>query len=455
MLQHYKEWFESYEDKIFSDFFTFLKFPSVSTDPTYQKEIGLCSDWLAKFLQDIGFEAEIWQTSGHPIVFASHMEAGPGCPTLLFYQHYDVQPTPHLNEWKSDPFIPTEREGKIYARGASDNKGQCFYVLSAMKAFLKLTKTLKVNIKVLVEGEEEVGSSGLEGILEEKKKDLLADYVFITDLDMLGPDLPAVTLGSRGCVNFNISCQNSDADLHSGCFGGVVVNPAQALVVALAACVDELNKSSISGFDNGIQALSTEERKQIYMDIDVKKRAKDFGVRSFCSENNKDLIEANWFKPTFEITSLESGYLGQGYQNSIPSVAKVKLSCRVAIGQDPEHVANTAITFLKKKLPQDMKVDIEGLVGAKAYFCSPFAKVAKVACRAYEDVFKVPCRKILSGATIPIATSLSKAIDGEVIMMGVSLESDRIHSPNEHFDKRRFKQGFLVTCRMLEILSEK
>ena len=453
MLQHYKEWFESYKDKVFTDFFTFLKFRSVSTDSAYQKEMRLCADWLVNFLQNMGFNSEVWHTSGHPTVFASHMEAGKDCPTLLFYQHYDVQPASHLNEWESDPFIPTEREEKIYARGASDNKGQCFYVLSAIQAFLELTKIPKVNIKVLIEGEEEVGSPGLEGILEEKKKQLFADYVFITDLDMLGPDLPAVTLGTRGCVNFNLSCQNSDADLHSGFFGGVVDNPAQALVSALGACVDELNKVSIPDFYDGIQPLSTQERKEIYMGIDIKKRLENFNVRTFSSERNKELIEANWFKPTFEITALESGYLGQGTQNSIPSVAKAKLSCRIGNGQDPEHIANAAIAFLKKKLPQGMKVDVERFLGSKAYLCSPEAKVVKVACQAYEEVFKVPCQKILCGATIPIVTSLAQKIGGELIMMGVSLITDCIHSPNEHFDKKRFEKGFLVTCRMLEILS--
>lgn len=455
MLQSYQEWFESYKDKIFTDFFTFLKFPSVSTDPVYKKEVCLCADWLAKYLQNIGFEVELWQTSGHPIVFASLMEAGEGFPTLFFYQHYDVQPVSDLSKWKSDPFIPMERDGKIYARGASDNKGQCFYVLTAMKAFLKLSKTLKVNIKVLIEGEEEIGSLGLEGVLETKKKELLADYIFITDLDMLGPDLPAVTLGTRGCINFNLSCQNSDIDLHSGVFGGIAASPSQALVSALAACFDPSNKITIPNFFDGIQPLSSENLKQIDTDMDMKKGARALGVRAFCSKSNEELIESNWFKPTLEITSLESGYLGEGSQNSIPSIAKAKLSCRLAIGQDPLHIANTVIAFLKKKLTKGMKVNVKQSFGARAFFCSPRSKVVEVVCRAYEEIFKVPCRKILSGATIPIATSLSRAIDGELIMMGVSLTSDAIHSPNENFEKKRFEQGFLVTCRILEIFSGK
>lgn len=453
MLKHYQDWFQSKQEKVTEDLCTFLKFPSISTDPAYQSSLRECADWLCQELKAMGFAVEVWKTSGHPVVYASYLHAGSDSPTLLFYQHYDVQPAVPLEEWKSDPFEPTIQEGKVYARGAVDNKGQCFYVLTALRAFLELSRSCQLNLKVVIEGEEEVGSLGLEGVLEEKKQELQADHVFVTDFDMLEEGQPAITLGMRGIASVNVTCRNSNADLHSGSFGGVVMNPARALVEALAACFDEKGGVAIPGFYDGVKPLSKEQQAAFYWDFDIREHTRSFDVKAFSSEEGYSLLESNWLRPTLEINGLESGYTGEGVKTIIPALAMVKLSCRLVPGQDPDHVIECITTFLKKKLPDGIEVSLEVGHGGRGYLSSPQSKVVQVVAQAYEEVFQAPCRRILCGATIPVIPELARVSGGELIMMGVGLPEDGMHSPNESFSLKRFKQGFLATTQLLEMMN--
>lgn len=452
MIDQYAEWFEKNQEALLGDFFSYLKFPSVSTDPAHKKDILACSDWLVTYMKSCGLKTEVWETSGHPTVFG-HYEGGKG-PTLLFYGHYDVQPETPLDEWKSPPFEPEVRGNTVYARGAIDNKGQNFYTLIAIRAFLELAQEKKLNIKVLIEGEEEIGSSGLEELLDQKREELKADSVFIVDLDMYGKGIPAVTLGTRGVMSLNVSVRNSTSDLHSGVFGGIVLNPARALATCLSKIWDEKGMVTIPGFYEGVKALSKEEHAVFDWESDPQKEAEPFNVHAFQGEGDYTLLESNWIRPTLEINGMESGYTGEGFKTIIPAKAMVKLSCRLVPNQDPAHVMSTLEVFLKKNLPEGIEVELEKGHGTPGVITSPDSKTVKYAGKAYEAIYNTKCRRKLCGATIPIAGMLAKACGGELVMIGVGLGSDQMHAPNECFGLDRFKEGFLSITQILEIFSE-
>ncbi len=451
MLDEYDAWFEKNQSALLEDFFAFLKFPSISTDPAHKKDLLSCKDWLASYMKGMGLETQVWETSGYPTLFGTHI-VNEG-PTLLFYGHYDVQPVDPLNEWKSPPFEPEIRDDTVYARGAIDNKGQGFYTLSAIRAFFELSKKKKVNIKVLIEGEEEIGSGGLEGILDAKRKELQADHIFIVDVDMYGKGIPAVTLGVRGVTSINVTVKNSSADLHSGVFGGVVLNPARALATAVGKMWDEKGKVTIPGFYEGVKTLSKKEHDVLDWEADAKASAAPFDIKVFQGEGGFSLLESNWIRPTLEINGMESGYTGDGVKTIIPSKSMVKLSCRLVPNQDPEHVIAAIETFLKNNLPEGIEISLEKGHGTPGMMTPLNSKTVEGAIKAYEAVFKTKCRRKLCGATIPIASLLSKACGGELVMIGVGLLTDSMHAPNECFGLDRFKEGFLSVTQILEVFS--
>ena len=453
MLEDYDAWFEENRTSILDDFFTFLKFPSISTDPAHKHDMLACQKWLVSYMESCGLDVEVWETSGHPSIFGEVPSKEKDAPTLLFYGHYDVQPAVPLDEWKSPPFEPEVRDNVVYARGAIDNKGQGFYTLIGIRAFLELAKEKKVHIKVLIEGEEEVGSPGLEGIAKAKREALRADHVFVVDLDMSARGKPAVTLGIRGVANLNATVTNTSSDLHSGVFGGMVLNPARALATVLGKMWDDQGKVTIPGFYDGVKTLSEEELSILNWDTDVKARAKPLDVRVFQGEGEYSLLESNWIRPTLEINGIESGYTGDGFKTIIPSKASVKLSCRLVPGQDPEKVLKEIATFLKKNLPEGIELRLEIGHGTPGVMTSPQSDTVEGTIKAYERVYSAPCCRQLCGATIPIVPTLSRVCGGELVMMGVGLSTDNMHAPNECFGLDRFKEGFLSVTQILEIFS--
>lgn len=452
-MNPFEKWFADHRKRILDDFFTFLKFPSISTDPAYKKDMLSCADWVMKYLEAFGFSAELWETSGHPTVFGENLQAGPDRPTLLFYLHYDVQPVTPVEEWESDPFTPTVTEGRVVARGAVDNKGQCFYTLTALKAFHDLSETLGINIKLCIEGEEEIGSEGLAGILNEKKERLQADYFLVVDFDMLGENEPAITLGMRGVTTINVFCQNSTVDLHSGTFGGFVTNPARALVKAVSACWDEEGRVAIPGFYDDVKEFEEKELEAFDWNADPKAQASTFHVGAFSGEKGYSLLESNWIRPSLEINGISSGYTGEGFKTIIPAKAMVKLSCRMVPNQDPKRILELIADFLKKKIPEGIDVKLELGHGSKGMITSPHSHLAKMTAKAFEEVFHAPCRRILCGATIPIVPSLAETSGAELVMTGVGLPEDGMHAPNESFGLSRFEKGFLAIVKTIEVLS--
>ncbi len=425
------------------DYLTFLKFKSISTDPEYKQDVLACADWLSKYLKKCGLDVERWETDGHPTLFATNLKAGPEKPTLLIYHHYDVQPVDPLNEWNSDPFEPVVKDGVVYARGASDNKGQCFYTLAA----LQKVKDLGFNLKLVIEGEEEVGSPGLHKLCEEKAEQLKADYLLIIDIDMPAKGVPGLTLGVRGITTMEIEVRGAKADLHSGGHGGMAYNPARALMETLVKCWDIEGKIAIPGFLESIQPIPVEELAKLDLDMDEKAYQEEFGVAILGGGKH-----ANWLEPTIEINGFSSGYTGEGFKTIIPAVAKCKLSCRLVPGQDPDQIAALVADFLKAEMIPGMEMQIEMHHGGAAVRVGSNSPFVKLCADSLEKVFKKDCRFILSGGSIPISQALSRASGAEVLFLGMALPEDAIHSPNEHFDLDRLELGFLTLVELFKHL---
>lgn len=448
-----KEIYAEYRDNALKDYFTFLKFKSISSEPDFQEQVLACADWVSAYLNKLGFEVQLWPTSGHPTIFAKNMKAGPNQPTLLIYNHYDVQPVDPLELWESPPFEPTLRNGQVYARGAQDNKGQCFYVLLALKALIEKAEGLPINIKLCIEGEEECGSTGLAQLLKTKGKDLRADYLAIVDLGLPNPSTPAITLGVRGLVTMDVEIKCSNSDLHSGSHGGLAFNPIHALVALLSSVRDASGKITIPGFYDDVVAISDEEKQQVSLAFDTKKYESNFGTKPTGGERALDPLERNWLRPTFEINGIKGGYSGEGFKTVIPAKAMAKVSCRLVPNQDPYKIGRLVANFLETRAPEGTEVAVHVNPGnGTAVRARPDSAIAKAFSKAYEEIYGNRCERIYSGASIPIVTQLAEVCQGEVILVGLGLETDCIHAPNEHFGLDRIEKGFLSIARTIQLL---
>ncbi len=454
-LKIFEQYFADHEKEIFDDYSTFLQFKSISTDKAYQDEVHSCADWLIKHIEDIGFETELWDTSGHPTIFAQNLNAGPDKPTLLIYNHYDVQPVDPLELWKTPPFEPTMVDGNVYARGAQDNKGQCMYVFQALKAMMHEHDSFPINIKWIIEGEEECGSEGLAGILENKKEPLAADYLVIADVGIAAVDKPSVTLGIRGIITMDVEVIGSNTDLHSGTHGGRAYNPLHALAEVVSKLRDCDGQVTVPGFYDDVDEFTDEERGQVDFAFDPDEYRDTFALEATGGELRYAPLERSTVRPTLEVNGLSGGYSGVGFKTVIPAVAQAKISCRLVPRQDPKNVGEKVARYIESLSPEGVtvKVDLhEG--GGGALRASPDSDIIKAFAEGYSVVFGKPCGFTYEGGSIPIVTELARTCGGDVVLMGMALDSDQIHAPNEHFGWDRFQKGFLVFTQTLSILGK-
>ncbi len=453
-LATFKELYEKEKQKNLADYFTFLRFKSIATDPAFKDEVHACANWLADYLKKSGLEVENWDTGRAPTLFAHDLRAGPEKETLLIYCHYDVQPVDPLSEWTTPPFEPNERDGEIYARGAADNKGQCFYTTLALKALLKTRDLLPVNIKFLIEGEEESGSVGLAQIIESKKEALKADYLVIVDSGIESLETPAITLGARGIVCYQIALKEANYDLHSGQTGGIAYNPNRALAEMLAKLHDSEGKVTVPGFYDAVTPLSPHEKEAISFDLDHERFHKMFGFKPNGMEKGMSPHEAAWIRPTLEINGMWGGYTGTGFKTVIPSKAYAKISCRLVPNQDPAIISKQVKDYLKQLAPTGMILEIETIPGnGKGFRTDPQSRIVKLMSQSYTQVFEKPCKNILIGGSIPIAAQLCEAAQAEMVLVGLGLPDDHIHAPNEHFGLDRLEKGYLTICQAIELFA--
>ncbi|KAG6558964.1 Succinyl-diaminopimelate desuccinylase [Candidatus Rhabdochlamydia oedothoracis] len=450
----FEDWYQKHQEEILNDFFAFLRFPSISTNKKYAQGIRKTVDWLSAYMKKIGLTVDIWETSHFPVIFGSYLKADSNRPTLLIYHHYDVQPVDPIDLWDNDPFDPILKNNCVYARGASDNKGQCFYSLTALKAYLELSKQIDINIKIIIEGEEESNSKGLKEILNTKTKELKADYLVIVDSGIPSLASPAITLGMRGIATIEVTCKNSFVDLHSGSHGGIALNPNRVLAKLLANMWDSSGRVAIPHFYDEVQPALKSWTSFLDMTFDQNRYTKEFGVHAFAHEEGYSFLESNWLRPTVEITGMWGGYIEAGFKTVIPSVAHAKISCRLVPKQDPQKVVQSIVEYFKKQAPPGINISCKTEEGYGAFCCFPDSVIAKTVVLAYQEIFKNPCKYIACGGSVPIIPDLTTASSAETIIMGVSLSTNNIHAPNEHFSLECFKLGFLVMTNIFTRLSE-
>ncbi len=441
------EYFQTHKDELFQNLLELLRIPSISTDESKKDEIKKSANLLVNKLTDLGFDnVKAYPTSVHPIVFAEKI-VNPQKPTVLIYGHYDVQPPDPLDAWESAPFDPQIRGEYLFARGAADMKGQVWANLTAMEAILKTTD-LPVNIKFLLEGEEEIGSPSLDGFLEEHKSLLKSDIVLNSDATMLAPDKPTVIYGLRGLAYFELRIFGPKADLHSGVFGGVVDNPANVLSRLIAGMHNEQGQVTLPGFYDQVRKITPEESSglaRIGMDEDFFKTFT--GVKVLGGDVNFPPVERNCARPTLDVNGLYSGYIEKGAKTIIPSYAMAKISTRLVPDQEPEKILESLKAYITANIPDTVTWELDFLSGAAAYLAEEQVPGLDLFINALQETWGVEPFKKREGGSIPVATSMKNILEIDSIITGFNLPGDQIHSPNERIHLPTLQNGVEALIR--------
>lgn len=448
--------FQKNKTQALDDFFTFLRFPSISSEKAYQADVIACADWVIAYLKKIGFTVDLWHYKDHhPVIFASHTKAGPNAPTLLIYNHYDVQPVDPLELWETPPFEPTIRNGQVFARGAQDNKGQCFYVLLALKMLAEAPGGLPINIKLCIEGEEECGSDALTHLVADKKKELKADYLAVVDVGLPNPTTPAINLGVRGIITMDVIATGSKHDLHSGLHGGLAYNPLHALVEVLGKARDATGKITIPGFYDSVRTMTPEEKDAVSWKFDASSYKKMFGMEPTGGEVSYPPLERNWVRPTLEVNGISGGYAGDGFKTVIPAKAVAKVSCRLVADQEPRKIFALVKKYFEGTAPKGITIEVKAHgEGGLPLRTSPNSVIVQACKKAYEEVFQAPCQMIYDGASIPITSALAQAAGAIPVLIGLGLPDDAIHAPNEHFGLDRIEKGTQLIINVIQNLKK-
>jgi acetylornithine deacetylase/succinyl-diaminopimelate desuccinylase-like protein len=431
----------------------YVRFPSVSAQPQHKADLHACAEWVVNHCREIGLDARLCPTGGHPIVIAKTPARGRGRPHFLIYGHYDVQPPEPFELWKSPPFQPRIEGRSLFARGASDNKGQNLAHIKAIEAYLKTGSELPCDITFVIEGEEEVGSKSLSTFLQQHRDELHCDAVVISDTGMPTPKHPALTYALRGIISFEIFIYGPNRDLHSGIFGGTVDNPAMALSQMLAKLRDKNGKVAIPGFYDDVQPLSAYERKQFArLPFKVAQYAKFLGVPKLFGEKGFTPLEQRSARPTLEINGLTSGYQGEGSKTIVPAWARAKITTRLVPNQEPSKIIKLVRRHLIKLCPPTVRLEIKSGHGAEPYLVSPTGPQAQAALRALKAAFG--CEPVLmrEGGSIPIVNVFKKILGADSLMLGLALPDDNAHSPNEKFDLDCFLKGQLMSAHLWQEL---
>ena len=439
-MKDLKNYIETNKDRFLQELFGLIRIPSISSGGN-MKDMTACAEYLKKSLLEAGVDkAEVMPTKGFPVVYAEKI-IDPKLKTVLVYGHYDVMPADPLDLWKTPPFEPTVKDGKIYARGANDDKGQLFMQAKAFEFMVK-TNQLPCNVKFMLEGEEEIGSPSLEAWCVEHKDMLKADVILVSDTSMIANDIPAITTGLRGMSKVEVEVIGPNKDLHSGLFGGAVANPANILTKMLADLVDENNRITIPGFYDDVIEISAEERAAMAKaPFSQEAYNKALDIAEEWGEKGYTTNERTGIRPTLDINGIWSGYIGEGSKTIVPSVANAKISMRLVPAQDNVKIAELFKKHFESVAPKYVKVNVKMLPGGQAYVSPMDIPAYRAAEKAIQTVFgKLPI-PVRSGGSIPIIATFEKALGLKSILLGFGLEADAIHSPNESFELERLYKG--------------
>jgi acetylornithine deacetylase/succinyl-diaminopimelate desuccinylase-like protein len=435
------QYLESNKQRFLDELLELLRIPSVSADSRHNEDVKRCAEAVKKALLDAGCDkAELMPTKGHPVVYAEKI-IDPALPTVLTYGHYDVQPADPLDLWTSPPFEPVIKDDKIYARGACDDKGQVFMHIKALEAMVK-TNSLPCNIKYIIEGEEEVGSVNLESFLKSNKKKLESDIVLISDTSMISMETPSIESGLRGLTYMEVEITGPNRDLHSGVYGGAVANPITILAKMIASLHDKNNKIKVRGFYKDVVELTPEERKALNsapFNLDTYK--KDLDVEDVWGEEGYTTLERTGVRPTLELNGIWGGYTGEGAKTVLPSKATAKISMRLVPNQKSKKIAKLFEKHIRKIAPPYVKVKVMEHHGGEAAVTPTNSEGYMAASKAIESTFgkkPIPTR---GGGSIPIVALFEKVLGVKSVLMGFGLDSDNIHSPNEHYGLFNYYKG--------------
>ena len=447
------QYLETHAARFESDLCEFLRIPSVSADPGHGEDMHRAADWVADQFRRLGFTAEVIPTAGHPLVYAES-PAVLGAPTALVYGHYDVQPPEPLEKWITPPFEPTCRDGNLYARGATDDKGQMLTHLKSAEAWITVEGRLPVTLKFIIEGEEEVGSAGLERYLAEHADRLACDCVVISDGGQFAPGVPAITYGLRGIAYYELRVTGPNRDLHSGSFGGSVTNPANALAQVLAGLMDRQGRVTIPGFYDDVVPMTDQERGEMAaLPFDEKQYFEQIGVVGATGEEGYTTLERRWVRPTFDVSGLWGGYQGEGAKTVLPALAGAKFSFRLVPNQDPAKITAGLKWRLAELTPPGVELELIEHHGAPGVLMPLDSPYIEAAARAIEHAFGRRPVFTREGGSIPIVTAFHQQLNVDALLLGWGQDDDNTHSPNEKFALADFHRGIKASARLWEELS--
>jgi acetylornithine deacetylase/succinyl-diaminopimelate desuccinylase-like protein len=441
-------------DNYLEEYYSFLRFPSVSTDDQYKEKLEQCADWLVKKLTSIGLETQHVPTKGHPIVWARNKHQA-GRRKVLIYGHYDVQPPDPLDLWDSPPFEPVLRNGYVFARGATDNKGQILSHILGIQETIEQSGDLPVNLHLVIEGEEEIGSGNLGPFLSQHRDALKSDVAVVSDTGMIARGVPTLSYGLRGVTALEIKVTGPKMDLHSGVFGGAVQNPITALAQLLATLHDREGRVAIAGFHDRVKPLEDWEReawRKLPVDGDKLIR-EETGVPELFGEAGYNSLERIWARPTAEINGIGGGYQGQGTKTVIASHAMAKLTFRLVPEQEGDEILKLAKTHLRKNLPTGVTMEIITGHSGPWYLTDPHSSLGEAAQRALREAFDRDPALIREGGSIPIVSQFREILGVETLLMGLALPDCRAHSPNENFPLENFEGGIRLNKAILQELA--
>ena len=435
------QYIKSNQDRFLAELFELLRIPSVSADSRLKGDVRKAAEYVAQKLKDAGADkVQLMETNGHPIVFGERI-VDPSKPTVLVYGHYDVQPPDPLELWNTPPFEPTIRDGKIYARGACDDKGQVYMHIKAFEILMK-HNLLSCNVKFMIEGEEEVGSDNLGTFVKENKAKLKADVILISDTSLISLDQPSITVGLRGLSYMEVEVTGPNRDLHSGVYGGAVANPANILSKMIASLHDENGRVTIPNFYDKVIDLSASDREALNKaPFNLDEYKKELGIDEIKGEKGYTTLERTGIRPTLDVNGIWGGYTGEGAKTVLPSKASAKISMRLVPNQSPAEITELFTKHFISIAPKSVKVKVIAHHGGEAAVTPSDSKAFKAASQAFEEVWgktPIPTR---DGGSIPIVALFKKELGLDTVLMGFGLDTDALHSPNEHYGIKNFLIG--------------
>jgi acetylornithine deacetylase/succinyl-diaminopimelate desuccinylase-like protein len=447
------EWLSRNEAASLDRLNQFLAIPSISTRSEHRQDVVRCAEWLAAELRQMGFSAETHPTSGHPVLVAEWRGAGSDAASILIYGHYDVQPPEPVELWSSPPFVGTVRDGRLYARGAVDDKGQLWIHVMALQAWLESRGALPVNVVLLVEGEEEIGSPSLPGFLAARKAQLAGDYVVISDTVMFAPGIPSILASMRGIAYFEVTARSAATDLHSGQYGGVVGNAAGGLARALASLQRADGRIEIAGFYDDVRELTAERRSRLAeLPFDERRFASEVGVGSLVGEGGPGPLERLWHRPSCDVNGIFGGYTGEGSKTVIPGTARAKVSFRLVPDQTPARVEQQLREHLARLDVPGVTFELRQHHGALPWSAKLDARTVDAARRALATAFEHEAVVAGAGGTIPIVSELAHHFGNQILLIGFGLPGENAHAPDEWISLDNIRRGARAMVKLYEEL---